>query len=147
MNKDFKNASIESIFYNCKDEFEQIASYYEDKLFLVYLPRYNETSRYIDFYDEYVQFFSIQDSISDLSFDDPFSHFMEALIHVDSWPGVLIFNKSQSVFKQVLSDEDLNDVLKDIREKKDIFTLYKNIEHDSYAVQLCDLLLGPKKSD
>lgn len=147
MNKDFKNASIESIFYNCKDEFEQIASYYEDKLFLVYLPRYNETSRYIDFYDEYVQFFSIQDSISDLSFDDPFSHFMEALIHVDSWPGVLIFNKSQSVFKQVLSDEDLNDVLKDIREKKDIFTLYKNIEHDSYAVQLSDLHLGPKKSD
>lgn len=147
MNKDFKNTSIESIFYNCKEEFDKISSYYEDKLFLVYLPKVNESSRYIDFYDEYVQFFCIQDEINELSFDDPFNHFMEALIHIDNWPGVLIFNKNQSVFKQVLSDEDLNNILADIRNKKDIFELYKNIDNDSYAIQLSDLHLGPKKSD
>ncbi len=133
--------------YGYKEEFDKISSLYQDKLFMVYLPGYKKSSKYIDFYDDSIYFFSIQDEMNDLSFDNPFIHFMEALIHVDKWPGVVIFNQYQSVFKRVNNEEELDRILNDIKNHYNIFELYQDIQNDSYCIQLSDLHLGPKKSD
>lgn len=133
--------------YTFYKELIQISEDYQNKLFMVYMPGHNNTSRYIDFHNDYVYFYSINDEMDDLNFDDPFITFMEALIQIEKWPGVIIFNMFRSIFRQVTCDEDLNNILEDIRNNKDIFNEYNDYKNDSYCIQLSDLHLGPKKSD
>lgn len=83
---------------------------------------------------------------SDLSFFDPFPPFFCAIDHADLWPGFLIFNQQQQVFKPAQTQEDLQDLLLHIEHHDDLFEVYSDYQNDSYFIQLSDLHLGINKS-
>lgn len=134
---------------NISEEFNTIATLYQDKTHVLYIPGIHQQDipevpiyQYKDVY-----FYTLRQSFSkqDLSFFDPFSAFITAMNHADSWPGVLIFNNKESVFVSINEQKDFDEFLKHIDQGDSLFDLYADYQNDSYFIQLSDLHLGKGK--
>lgn len=131
------------------DELLDIARQYSQKTHILYIPGIHNKDvldiamqKYQDVY-----FYAITEPFAkeDLSFFDPFLSFFCAMNHADLWPGVLIFNQSNSVFQPMSSQTDFERLLNHIDNNDNLFDTYHHDQEDSYFLQISDLHLGKNK--
>jgi predicted phosphodiesterase len=125
-----------------------LSSLYENRLQVVMIPSIGKKLEYtLDIHNDQIDYYELEDvfSMQDLSFFDPFPAFFTAMNNAEKWGGALVFTNHDEVFYPISSKEDKL-YIEQALEKKDVFTLLRISNNDSYILQLSDLHLGPEKS-
>ncbi|MDD8048482.1 MAG: metallophosphoesterase [Thomasclavelia sp.] len=149
-----KANDVEEIDYvlktNFVDNLKSLKLIEKDKYQIVFLPGLNEEVLNRSTVNKYQKsnysFYFIEEKISksDLSLYGVYPSFMQAILNIEKWPGVLIFKDNKSKFIAVNKLEELDSIFNKI-ESNEIFDDEKN--HDTYILHLSDTHLGTKKSE